>query len=54
MMELAGQEVSLEIIEPDEDNGTNRVEKRSVQLTHNYVSIRLLLQFLEFRKHTHQ
>ncbi|XP_005096987.2 serine/threonine-protein kinase A-Raf isoform X2 [Aplysia californica] len=36
MMELAGQEVSVELIEPDEENGSTRSVPRAVVLAHNY------------------
>lgn len=38
MGELAGQEVSVELIEPDDENGSRPVA-RAVILSHNYVSI---------------
>lgn len=39
MGELAGQEVSVELMEVDEDNGITRSVPRAVILAHNFVRI---------------
>ena len=39
MAELAGQEVSVELLEVDNDNGGPRPAQRIVVLSHNYVCL---------------